>query len=142
MTFKNSQDNKLGMPLPAGTMRFYKKDASGAPQFIGEDKIEHTPKDEDVRMKLGEAFDIKSERIQTDFKQITNNLYETEWEVTLRNHKQEAVKVKLFEPVNGNWKVLKNTHSYDKVDAFTLRFDVDVPADGEVKVLYRIQVGI
>ncbi len=142
VTFKNSEDNKLGMPLPAGTMRFYKKDGSGARQFIGEDQIQHTPKDEEVRMKLGEAFDVKSERIQTDFKQITTNLYESEWEITLRNHKKEAVTVKLFEPVNGNWTITKNTHSYTKVDAFTLRFDVDVPADGEVKVMYRVQVGI
>lgn len=140
--FKNAESNKLGMPLPAGIMRFYKKDASGAAQFIGEDRIEHTPKDEEVRVKLGKAFDVTAERVQTDFRQLTGNLYESEWEITLRNHKKEPVTVQVFEPVNGNWKILTSSHEQIKTDAFTIRFDVPVPADGEVKVKYRVQVGI
>lgn len=142
VNFKNSESNKLGMPLPAGIMRFYKKDSSGAAQFVGEDRIQHTPKNEEVRMKLGKAFDITSERIQTDFRQLTNNLYESEWEITLRNHKKDPVTVKVFEPISGNWKILTASHKETKVDAFTVRFDIAIPSDGEVKLKYRVQVGI
>ncbi len=140
--FKNSKDNNLGMPLPAGTMRLYKADSEGGQQFIGEDNIEHTPKDEEIKLKIGEAFDVVAERKQTDYKQVTTRLHETEWEITLRNHKEENVTVGIVEPVYGNWSVIANSHPYKKEDAFTLRFDVDVPKDGEVKVKYRIRVGL
>ena len=140
--FKNEKKNNLGMPLPAGIMRLYKEDDEKSLQFIGEDRIEHTPKDEEIRLKIGEAFDVVCERVQTDYKQITTRLYETEWEVTLRNHKEEDVVVGIIEPLYGNWKVINNTHQYEKKDAFTIRFDVKVPKDKEVKVKYRIRVGL
>jgi hypothetical protein len=140
--FKNTKDNNLGMPLPAGIMRLYKRDDEESLQFIGEDRIDHTPKDEEVRLKIGEAFDVVAERIQTDFKQITTRLHETEWEITLRNHKEEDVKVGIIEPLYGNWMVISNSHPYEKVDAFTIRFDIEVPKDKEVKVKYRIRVGL
>lgn len=140
--FKNSKSNNLGMPLPAGIMRLYKQDDEKSLQFIGEDKIEHTPKDEEIKLKLGEAFDVVAERIQTDYKRITTHLHESEWEVTLRNHKEEAVSVGIIEPLYGSWKVISNTHTYKKVDAFTIRFDVMVPKDKEVKVKYRVRVGL
>jgi len=140
--FKNSKKNNLGMPLPEGIMRLYKMDEKGSQQFVGEDRIEHTPKEEEVTLKIGEAFDLVAEKVQTDFRQISTKRYETEWEVTLRNHKKSGVTVGLVEPLFGNWKILKSSHAYKKVDAFTLRFDVKVPKDGEVKVTYRIQVGL
>jgi hypothetical protein len=140
--FKNTKKNSLGMPLPAGIMRLYKQDDEGSLQFIGEDRIDHTPKDEAVSLKIGEAFDVVAERIQTDFKQITTRLHESEWEVTLRNHKEEDVKVGIVEPLYGNWTVISNSHPYEKVDAFTIRFNIDVPKDKEVKVKYRIRVGL
>ena len=140
--FKNEKKNNLGMPLPAGIMRLYKEDDEKSLQFIGEDRIEHTPKDEEIRLKIGEAFDVVCERVQTDYKQITTRLHETEWEVTLRNHKEENVVVGIIEPLYGNWKVINNTHQYQKKDAFTIRFDVKVPKDKEVKVKYRIRVGL
>ncbi len=140
--FKNSTKNNLGMPLPEGIMRLYKLDEEGSQQFVGEDRIEHTPKDEEVTLKIGEAFDLVAEKVQTDFRKVTTKRYETEWEVTLRNHKDSDVTVGLVEPLFGSWKVLKSSHAYKKVDAFTLRFDVKVPQDGEVKVTYRIQVGL
>ena len=142
MKFKNSKENNLGMPLPAGTMRLYKKDPKDSLQFIGEDSIKHTPKDEEIKLKMGEAFDVVAERIQTDFKQITTMLYESEWEVTLRNHKAEDVVVGIVEPLYGNWQVISSSHPYNKVDAFTIRFDVAVPKDKEVKVKYRIRIGL
>jgi hypothetical protein len=140
--FKNSKGNNLGMPLPAGIMRLYKQDDDASLQFIGEDKIEHTPKDEEVRLKVGEAFDVVAERIQTDYKQITTRLHESEWEITLRNHKEEDVTVGIVEPLLGNWQVISKSHPYKKVDAFTIRFDVTVPKDKEVKVKYRARVGL
>lgn len=144
--FKNSKKNNLGMPLPAGIMRLYKEDDKGSLQFAGEDRIEHTPKDEEVRLKIGEAFDVTAERIQTDYKLITSSMtakvtaHESEWEITIRNHKDTDVTVGIIEPLYGSWNVIKNSHSYKKVDAFTLRFDVKVPKDKEVKVRYRVRV--
>ncbi len=140
--FENSEENHLGMPLPAGILRLYKQDSKGSLQFVGEDNIEHTPKDEEVKVKVGEAFDVVAERRQMDFKQLTTQLYETAWEVTLRNHKEEPVRVGVIEPLYGNWQIVEQSHPSKKLDAFTLRFDVDVPKDGEVKVTYRVRVGI
>ncbi len=140
--FTNSEDNNLGMPLPAGIMRLYKEDSEGSLQFIGEDKIEHTPKDEEIRLEIGEAFDVVAQRIQTDYKEITTKIYESEWEITLRNHKEEDITVSIVEPLYGNWEVVSSTHPYEKVDAFTIRFDVDVLKDAEVNVKYRIKVGL
>ena len=140
--FKNSEDDNLGMPLPAGIMHLYKKDDEGSLQFIGEDRIEHTPKDEEIRLKIGEAFDVVAERIQTDYREITAKLHESEWEITLRNHKEKDIRVGVVEPFLGNWQVINNTHPYKKVDAFTIRFDVNVPKDQEVKVKYRVRIGL
>lgn len=139
--FKNSQDSSLGMPLPAGVMRLYKKDEAGSSQFIGEDKIEHTPKDEKVKLKIGEAFDVVAERKQTDFKRLTAHLFESEWEIVVRNHKDSEVQVGLVEPLFGSWQVLGSSHPYTKVDAHTIRFNVTIPKDGEVTVKYRVKVG-
>ena len=138
---KNSKENHLGMPLPAGVMRLYKKDDAGSLQFIGEDNVKHTPKDEEVRLKVGEAFDVVAERLQTDYKEVTPSLHESEWEITLRNHKKEDVTVGIIEPLYGNWEVISNSHPFTKEDAFTIRFNVPVPKDQEVKVRYRIRVG-
>ncbi|MDR4498901.1 MAG: hypothetical protein MRK02_13440 [Candidatus Scalindua sp.] len=140
--FKNSKNNGLGMPLPAGIMRLYKQDEEGSLQFIGEDRIDHTPKDEEVKLEIGEAFDVVAERKQTDYKQIATRLYESEWEVTLRNHKEEEMRIGIIEPLFGNWNVISNSHPYSKVDAFTIRFDIDIPKDEEVKVRYRVKVGL
>lgn len=140
--FKNAKENSLGMPLPAGIMRLYKQDQDGSSQFVGEDKVNHTPKDEEVKLKIGEAFDVVVERRQADFKQLARNLYETEWEMTVRNHKDQEVSVGLVEPLFGNWQVVSKSQPYTKVDAHTIRFDVTVPKDGQVKVTYRVRVGI
>jgi hypothetical protein len=142
VTFKNSQANSLGMPLPAGIMRLYKQDGDKSLQFVGEDRIEHTPKDEDVRLKVGEAFDVVAERTQTDYRKITTRLYESEWEITLRNHKEDDIIVGIVEPLSGNWSVISSSYPYEKIDAYTIKFDVKVPRDGEVKVKYRIRVGV
>ncbi len=140
--FVNTEDNNLGIPIPEGIMRLYKMDSEGSLLFIGEDRVDHTPVDEEVRLKIGNAFDVIAERIQTDYKQITKGLHESEWEITLKNHKKTDVTVSIIEPLYGNWTVIDNSHPYTKKDAFAIRFDVTVPKDGEVKVKYRVRVGL
>jgi len=109
---------------------------------VGEDRIEHTPKDESVELKTGEAFDVVAQRIQTDYRRLSTQRHESEWEISLRNHKPQAVVVGVIEPLFGNWEVIKSSHPYQKVDAATIRFDVNVPKDGSLKISYRVQVGI
>ncbi|PYS45269.1 MAG: DUF4139 domain-containing protein [Acidobacteria bacterium] len=138
--FRNSQQNKLGMPLPAGTIRLYKKDDKGNQQFIGEDRIDHTPKDEDVRVKVGDAFDIVAERKQTDYKVIARNLYEYAYEIKIRNHKDSAINVVVNEPIGGDWEMISSTFEAKKTAAFAAQFHVPVAKDGEATLAYRVRV--
>ena len=138
--FRNSQQNKLGMPLPAGTVRLYKKDDKGGQQFIGEDRIDHTPKDEDVRVKVGDAFDIVAERKQTDYRVIATNVYEYAYEIKIRNHKDGPVTVVVNEPIGGDWEMLSSTFEAEKTAAFAARFRVPVAKDGEARLAYRVRV--
>ncbi|MEO8433544.1 MAG: DUF4139 domain-containing protein [Pyrinomonadaceae bacterium] len=138
--FRNSQLNKLGMPLPAGIVRLYKKDDKGGQQFIGEDRIDHTPKDEDVRVKVGDAFDIVAERKQTDYRVIAGNVYEYGYEIKIRNHKDVPVTVIVNEPIGGDWEMLSSTFEAEKTAAFAARFRVPVAKDGEARLAYRIRV--
>jgi hypothetical protein len=140
--FRNDKAHNLGMPLPAGTIRVYKKDAGNSQQFIGEDTIQHTPRNEEIKLGLGKAFDIVAERTQTDFKRLTSKRFESAWEITVKNHKDEKITVGIIEPLYGNWKMIENSHPYTKVDAFTARFDVDIPKDSEKTIRYRIQTGL
>ena len=140
LDLKNSKDNRLGVPLPKGKVRVYKADTSGSRQLIGEDWIDHTPKDERIKIKMGDAFDVVGERVQRDWKKIGSSLYEVEWDITLRNHKKEAVTVEVIEPVPGDWEVLRSTIPHEKVEAFTMRFRVPVPKEGETKLTYRTRI--
>jgi hypothetical protein len=137
---KNSQANRLGVPLPKGRVRVYKADTGGSQQFIGEDWIDHTPKDERVKIKMGEAFDVVGERTQRDFRKTGPRTWEVEWEIALRNHKQDAQTVTVIEPVPGDWQVLQSSHPTEKIEAHTLRFRVDVPKEDAVKLVYRVRV--
>lgn len=139
LDIENSKKNNLGIPLPKGTVRVYKEDKDGSLQFIGEDKIDHTPKDEKFKIKIGEAFDVVGDKIQTDYKRLGNNLFEVAFEVSLRNHKKEDIKVLVEEPIPGDWEMLSNTHPFQKVSAHQIRFEVPVAKDQEVKVRYRIR---
>jgi hypothetical protein len=140
LTFRNDEQNSLGVPLPAGVMRVYQPDSEGILQFAGEDRIDHTPKDEDVRLKLGTAFDIVGERKQTEFQRIADNVYESAFEIALRNHKKTAISVDVVEPMVGDWTLLDASHEYEKRDAQTAVFSVKVSADGETIVTYRVRV--
>jgi hypothetical protein len=138
--FRNSQQNKLGMPLPAGTVRLYKKDDKGNQQFIGEDRIDHTPKDEDIRVKVGDAFDIVAERKQTDYKVIARNVYEYAYEIKIRNHKDGPITVVVNEPIGGDWEMITSTFQAKKTAAFAAQFNVPVAKDGEATLTYRVRV--
>jgi hypothetical protein len=138
--FKNSKENDLGQPLPAGVVRVYKADQSGAQQFIGESHIDHTPKDESVRVKLGEAFDVVAERKQTDYKVIGSRVFEYAYEIRLRNHKEEAVTVVVNEPIGGNWEMVNSSFPAEKTAAFAARFNVPVAKDSEAVLTYRVRV--
>jgi len=139
--FRNSQQNKLGMPLPAGTIRLYKKDDKGNQQFIGEDKIDHTPKDEDVRVKVGDAFDIVAERKQTDYKVVvTGHMYEYAYEIKIRNHKDGPATIVVNEPIGGDWEMVSSTFKAEKTAAFAAQFQVPVAKDGEATLAYRVRV--
>jgi hypothetical protein len=137
---RNRKDNHLGIPLPKGKVRVYKADASGSQQLIGEDWIDHTPTDERVRIKMGEAFDVVGERVQKDWKRIGSNLYEVEWEITLRNHKKEPVTVEVIEPMPGDWEMVRASQPHEKIQAFTARFTVAVPREGASTLAYRVRV--
>jgi hypothetical protein len=137
---ENKKENNLGMPLPKGIIRVYKKDSEGSLQFIGEDLIDHTPKDEKIRVKLGDAFDVVGSRKQTDWKKIAYDTYEAAFEISLRNHKKEDVVVKVIEPIPGEWKMLSSSHEYKKTEAFTAEFSIPVPKDKEVKLTYRVRM--
>ncbi|MBI4011772.1 MAG: DUF4139 domain-containing protein [Candidatus Rokubacteria bacterium] len=140
LEIRNSKENRLGLALPKGKVRVYKADRSGSQQFIGEDWIDHTPKDERVKIKLGNAFDVVGERTQKDWRKLGSGLYEVEWEIALRNHKKESQTVTVIEPVPGDWQVLSSTHPYEKVEAHTLRYRIPVPAEGAVKLTYRVRL--
>ena len=136
----NKAENHLGMPLPKGTVRVYKSDGDGSLQFVGEDRIDHTPKDETIKIKMGEAFDIVAERKQTEWRKLGDDLYEVAFEVSLRNHKDSPVTVSVIEPIPGDWEILKTTHEYRKVEAHTVQFDIPVKKNGEAKLQYRVRM--
>jgi hypothetical protein len=138
--FTNSEENNMGMPLPAGTVRVFKQDSSGSAQFIGEDAIEHTPKDEKVKLFVGNAFDIVGETVQSSYEDIGNG-YKEGYKVTLKNHKEtEDVVVTVQVEVYGDWKFIATNHDYKMVDAFHAEFEVPVKAGGEAELNYEYRV--
>ena len=137
---ENRKENNLGMPLPKGTVRVYKHDSEGSLQFIGEDSIDHTPEKEKVRIKLGDAFDVKGSRKMTDWKKLVFNRYEAAYEISLRNHKKEDVIVKVVEPIPGDWTMVESSHEFTKSEAFTAEFLVPVKKDSETKLTYRVRM--
>jgi len=141
--FKNAKEHHMGMPLPSGRIRVSKLDpADSTLEFIGEDTLDHTPKNEKVLIKLGSSFDVVGERKQVDFRVDTANKTMTETiEVTLRNHKTESVTVIVKENLYRwlNWKITAKTHEYEKQDARTIHFPVKLAKDGDATVRYTVQ---
>ena len=143
LTFRNDKDSGMGMPLPAGRIRVSQQDeADGSLEFIGEDTVKHTPKDEDVRVKLGKAFDVVGERRQTDYTvNSKGRVMEEAFEIKLRNHKMQPVDVVVRENLYrwSQWTLLEQSQTSVKKDARTIEFPVKVAADGEATVTYRVR---
>lgn len=136
---KNSKENNMGMPLPKGRIRVYKLDNNGAQQFVGEDSIDHTPKDEKIRLYVGDSFDVVGDYKRTDFKKISDRVYEETFQVNIRNHKDVGQEVKVVDHVFADWSVISSSHEYKKKDAHTIEFPIKVPKDGETVVTYTIR---
>lgn len=138
--FQNDKKSGLGIPLPKGRVRVFKRDeADGTPQFIGEDQIDHTPKDEKIRLYVGDAFDIIAEKTQTDYKDLGRG-YKASYEVKVKNHKTEKIEVIYSDRVWGEWEIVNETLKHRKVDAWTMEWAIPVPADGETTLKYTVIV--
>jgi hypothetical protein len=140
-------DNKggqMGIPLPKGVVRVYKKDRAGRAQFVGEDRIDHTARNETVRLKLGEAFDVTADKKQTDYEKIASGLrggvYETAYQIEIRNAKNEPVEVKVIEPMPGDWQMVSESLAHEKATAHTAVWKVKVPAEGKTVLSWKVRV--
>jgi hypothetical protein len=125
LEFRNEESRGLGFPLPKGKIRIYKKDEDESLIFVGEDFMQHTPKDEEVLVFVGHAFDMVAERTQKNRQSVGKESWQETWEIKLRNH---------FE-----WEILRNSHEFSKKDASTVEFKVSVPKDGEVVMEYLVR---
>ena len=145
LEFDNRTEGSLGIPLPKGVVRVYQRDGAGRPQFVGEDAIDHTPKNEKVRLKLGDAFDLTAQRRQTDFRSLGPQgqykfCYETAFQVDLKNAKKEAVTVSVLEPLRGDWEIVQKNVDFTRESSGLARFRVAVPAEGQATLIYRARV--
>jgi hypothetical protein len=142
MTFQNTEKSGLGIPLPAGRVRVYKEDeADGSLEFVGEDRIDHTPKDEKVLLKMGSAFDVVGERKQTNFAvDVRAHWIDESFEIKVRNHKEEDIEVIVKENLFRwhNWEVKEKSHNFEKIDSRTIHFPIKVAKDGEVTLTYTV----
>ncbi|MHB1186387.1 DUF4139 domain-containing protein [Thiobacillus sp.] len=135
----------LGVPLPKGVVRVYKKDGQGNAQFVGEDRIDHTPKNETVRLKLGDAFDLTADKKQTAFQKLAgtsryNYVFESAYEIVLKNAKPEAVTVTVREPMPGDWTMVAESQPHTRASSGTAEWQVKVPAEGKTTLTYRVRV--
>ncbi len=137
ISFKNSQQNGLGMALPAGKVRLYKPEGE-AQILVGEDNLDHTPRDEEIRLNVGDAFDIIGERTRVSFRQMGDRSNEEQVKIEIRNHKSEAVTVKVLEHFGGDWTIRQQSLESAKKDASTSEWRVSVPANGKANVDYTV----
>ncbi|CAH1386486.1 DUF4139 domain-containing protein [Candidatus Nitrotoga sp. M5] len=142
--FQNKGDG-LGIPLPKGVIRVYKKDAQSNAQFVGEDQINHTPKNEPIRLKLGDAFDVTAEKKQTDFQKLagmgrSSQIFESAYQITLKNAKHEAVTVVVQEPMPGDWTMISESQPHTKATSGMAEWKVTVPADGKTVLTYKVRI--
>jgi hypothetical protein len=139
LTFENSNETGIGMPLPAGIVRVYNTDTAGELQFLGEDSIGHTPQGEELKMAVGSAFDLTVSRNQTDYQRISDNVERISYEIEINNSKSEPQDLTVVEHLYGEWEILENSDEYEKTDAFTIEFRVTVPANGTKTITYTAE---
>ena len=138
-TFKNSNESGLGMPLPKGIVRIYSIDSSGGLQFLGEDRIKHTPEAGELRVAVGSAFDLTARRNETNYQRISDNVERVTYQIELNNSKSEAQEVTVVEHLFGQWDILDSSDSYEKIDASTIEFRLMVPAKGTKPISYTVE---
>jgi len=139
LVFDNDDKAGLGIPLPAGKVRVYQEDSDGSLEFIGEDLIDHTPRDEEVRLVVGSAFDISVERDMTEVKRLADRVRDESFRIKLRNHKDEDIEVTVVETIWGDWEILESSCDYTKKNASTIEFKISVKADDETVITYRVR---
>jgi hypothetical protein len=140
LIINNKKGHGLGMPLPKGNVQVYKHGSDESLQFIGSDYIGHVPENETASVKLGAAFDIKATRIQRDFKKLSDDIYEANFEITIRNHKKEDVDVRILEQIISNWEIVKSSRKFERVDSGWVEWPVSVKSDGEATLTYRVRI--
>ncbi|MBF0195582.1 MAG: DUF4139 domain-containing protein [Magnetococcales bacterium] len=147
VSFENLKASHLGIPLPAGVVRIYKGDSQGGAQFIGEDRVDHTPKNEKVNLKLGNAFDLTAHKKQTKFNKKPgfskhNYTIESNYEITLKNAGSKPVTITVIEPIPGDWTMISQSHPHKKSQAHTATWQIQVPAEGKTVLSYGVRVKI
>lgn len=140
LKFENNTSSKLGLPLPKGTIRVYKSDKSGNALFVGEDAIEHTPKNERVELTLGQAFDITARAKQVAHAKIGASIFENSYEVEIKNAKSTDIVVDLRERFPGEWKILDESIAHQKLDAYSAGWLVKVPAESATTLKYTVRI--
>jgi hypothetical protein len=136
--FENSEEYDLGVPMPKGKVRVYKSDGESL-EFVGEDLVDHTPRNEKVKLKIGDAFDVLAEEVQTENTQISSKVWEQAFEITFKNRKKEDIEIEVERNLGTNWEILKSSLNYNKKDAFRITFNVPVKADSETKLTFRVR---
>lgn len=138
--FVNNEKSHLGMPMPAGKIRLYQRDKAGSVQFLGEDQIGHTPRDEKIELGVGKAFDVKATHKRTSWTKVSKNLVRMSFEIDVRNRKQDGETVYLYEHQTGDWKITSKSQDYVKDDASTAVFEVKLKAGETKTVKYTVEV--
>lgn len=141
---RNREEDNLGLPLPAGTVRVYKEDGARRMQFVGEDRIDHTPRNELVRLKMGQSFDVTADKVQTDFRKIAGNsrtdyIYESSYRIEVKNGGRSDAEVKIIEPIPGDWEMLQESQKHEKTSSDTATWVVSVPAEGATVLTYKVR---
>ena len=137
--FTNDKASHLGMPMPAGKVRMYQRDSKGSLQYLGEDQINHTPRDEKISLNVGRSFDVRADRKRTDFKRLSATSFRESFQIEARNRKKEDATVYLYERHWGDWKITEKSDAFTKDDANTMVFELNLKA-GEVKtVTYTVE---
>jgi len=143
LIFKNDQTSHLGIPLPKGRIRIYRRDDEGSLQLIGTDTIDHTPKDEEVKVTIGRSFEVLGRRTVMEYKWISKSAHVERIRIELRNHKAEQIRAKVIERFVGraDWEIRQASDEYRKEDFRTISFTVDLPPNSEKIIEYRVQYG-
>lgn len=136
--FENSSSNNMGVPMPRGKVRVYKSDGQSI-EFVGEDLVDHTPKNEKVKLRIGDAFDLVAEEVQTEHEKITDRVWEQSYEITLKNRKNEDVTIEVERSLGFNWEIINSSIPFEKKDAQNIIFKVPVKKDGETVLKFKVR---